>query len=175
MSLTTIFIVLKKPIDNSYRLISQNGQPVSLDSWHGKIIILFFGYTECPDICPTTLHTIASALNNLTESERNQFQSLFVTLDPNRDTPEVLTSYTAMYNSNIIGLTGSTKDIEHMASNFDIYFEKVVDDASKPNEYSMDHDSVIFILGKDGKLLDKILPTMSTTLLTHQLKEYLNK
>ncbi len=133
----------------TFTLHSTDG-PVSFSDTRGKVGLLFFGYARCPDICPATMVNFGSALDMLSESERSKVKALFISVDPARDTPEIIEKYVGFFHSDITGLTGSVEEIEVAASSFRVGFEK-----ESPNElgnYSMSHSTYIFITRPDGGL-----------------------
>jgi len=147
---------LSKIPDNKYpdiklafTLHSTDG-PVSFSDTRGKVGMLFFGYARCPDVCPTTMVNFGTALDLLSESERSRVKALFISVDPARDTPEIIEKYVGFFHSDITGLTGSAEEIKAAASSFQVGFEK-----ESPNElgnYSISHSTYIFITRPDGGL-----------------------
>ena len=133
-----------------FTLQSING-PVSLSDFKGKAVLLFFGYTHCPDICPATMNNVANALRSLKE-EAAQVKVLFVTVDPERDSAEHLAKYVAFFHPNITGLTGSPEEIKRTAGGYDAEFFKQVTEGSKG--YEMIHTSMLFLINSEGKILD---------------------
>ncbi len=107
-----------------WRLTDHRGRPVTPDDWHGQPVMAFFGFTWCPDVCPTTLMDISDWLDGL-GSEADPLVVALITVDPARDTPDVLADYVANFDSQIIGLTGSADEISRAASDFRVIFEKV--------------------------------------------------
>jgi len=132
-----------------FSLIDHKGEPSSAASFPGKHLVLVFGYTFCPDVCPTTLASLAAALDLLGEREA-ALQPLFVTIDPERDTPEVLADYVAAFHPRLVGLTGSPEQIRKVARDYRVYYAKVgTDDA----DYLVDHSAYIYLIGPDGRTL----------------------
>ncbi|WP_157821255.1 SCO family protein [Mariprofundus ferrinatatus] len=125
--------------------------PVSLHDFRGKTVLLFFGYTHCPDICPATMNNVAMALRMLKE-QASQVQVLFVTVDPERDSAEHLAKYVAFFHPNITGLTGTPEEIKRAAGAYDAEFFK--QDAQDPDGYEMIHTSMLFMINSEGKILD---------------------
>ena len=139
-------------IGGEYLLINQNGETVSNNTYLGKYTIIFFGYTFCPDVCPNTLSTFSSVLDLLGE-DAAKVKPVFVTVDPTRDTPEKLSSYLTHFNKNLDGLTGSTEQIEHVKKIFRIYAVKSQQDEINFKDYLMDHSTVSYLIGPDGKFI----------------------
>lgn len=134
-------------IGGPFKLVDQNGRTVTDADFRGKWLLIYFGYTHCPDACPTALNAIAEALDRL-GPDRKKIQPLFVTLDPERDTPAVLKDYTAAFQSNILGLTGSAEQIAAAAREYRIAFEK---HPTGDGDYGIDHSSLIFLVDPAGK------------------------
>ena len=155
-------------VKGSFNLISQNGVPVSEKNFFGKPHLIFFGYTHCQDICPTTLLQISDILREL--GNEAKIDAIFVTVDPDRDSPEVLKDYLLNFDPRIIGLSGDKKSIEKALSSFHIY-SKVVPD--KYNGYAVNHTNVVYLINKSGEL-SKILDLSDDKLITSNiLKKYL--
>ena len=133
----------------SLKLQSSDG-PFQLTDIKGKVGLLFFGYAHCPDVCPATMVNFAQTLDLLNEDERTKMKTLFISLDPIRDKPEVMAKYTAFFHPDILGLSGNPDEVEAAAKSFLIAYEK-----DKPNQlgnYSMNHSTYIFIVRPDGNL-----------------------
>ena len=129
-------------------LTDHNGQRRSLADFQGKVILLFFGFTHCPDVCPTTLVEMAAIMKDL-GNDAARVQVLFVTVDPERDTAEVLRRYVPAFHPAFLGLTGSAEDIARTAREFRIFYQK----QNLPGgAYSMDHSAGTFILDAQGRL-----------------------
>jgi protein SCO1/2 len=138
-------------VGGPFSLIDDNGKPVTDQTWRGKYMLIYFGYTYCPDVCPTTLTSIADAMDKL-GSKADRLQALFITVDPKRDTPEVLKQYTAAFGSRIIGLTGSPEQIATAAKAYRVYYAEHRTGPG-PDDYSMDHSSVLYLMAPDGKFV----------------------
>ena len=133
----------------SLELIDHNGRPRHLEDFRGKAVVLFFGYTHCPDVCPTTLANAAQALKAL-GPEADRVQVLFVTLDPERDTRDVLAKYVTAFDPRFLGLYGDAEATKRAAKEFKIYYEKRPESA--PGSYSMDHSSQTYVVDPQGRL-----------------------
>ena len=132
-----------------FALTDTGGARRTLGDYHGKVVVLFFGYTHCPDVCPTTLAQLAQARRLLgTDAER--VQVLFVTLDPERDTPQLLQRYVPAFDPSFVGLTGSRQQIEATAREFKVFFQKV--DGPTPDSYTLDHSSGSFVFDPQGRV-----------------------
>ena len=134
-------------------LIDQDGMVRTDEDFHGRFVLLYFGYTYCPDICPTALQEISAALEHLGEDGR-AVQPVFVTIDPKRDTPMVLRDYVAQFGDRFVGLGGTENQIRGLAKAYRLHRVKVVPDWSESDEdYLVDHSSLTFLLGPDGKVM----------------------
>lgn len=136
------------PVGAPFTLTDVHGKRVSLASFKGKVVLLYFGFTFCPDVCPTDLLAIATTIKSLGASG-NQVQPVFITLDPARDTREVLRVYAAAFHPRFVALTGTEDEIRRVATAYKVYFEKVTPPGAK--EYLIDHMAFTFLLGRDGK------------------------
>lgn len=124
---------------------------VSLSDFQGKVVPLYFGYTHCPDVCITSLNKITAALKQLSETERTEIQPIFVSVDPERDTPEATSTYAAYFDPQILGLSGSLEDTAEIAKRYLVIYEKVYSEGSAM-DYSVDHSSIVYIIGRNGKI-----------------------
>jgi protein SCO1/2 len=120
-----------------------------LEDFRGKVVLLFFGFTHCPDACPTTLARFKLALQNL-GNDASRVQVLFVTVDPQRDTPEVLKRYMTAFDPSFLGLTGSPEDIARTAQEFKVFYAKV--SGRSANDYTMDHSAQTYVFDTEGRL-----------------------
>ncbi|HEY1259072.1 MAG TPA: SCO family protein [Stellaceae bacterium] len=139
--------VLGRAVGGPFRLTDQNGHTVTDQSLHGKWLLVYFGYTHCPDACPTALNNIALALDKLGPKSR-QFRPVFITLDPARDTPQALKDYVAAFGAPIMALTGSDAEIAQAAKDYRVYYAK---HAEPGGDYSVDHTSVIYVMDPQGR------------------------
>ncbi|WP_208440649.1 SCO family protein [Bartonella raoultii] len=149
--LTGIFIydrLINKPLGDDFTLTDSNGQTVTQADVRSKPSIIFFGFTMCPEICPTTLMNLDRWLTAL-GPESDKLGKWFVTVDPERDTPETLHEYLSNFNNKIIGISGDPEKVHKMVSSFNIFAEKV---PGTDGNYTYDHTAAIFLLKKGGKL-----------------------
>jgi len=137
-----------------YLLMDANGRAVSNEDFPGQFQLVSFGYTFCPDICPTTLAEMAVVMEKLGKASE-RLQPLFITVDPERDTAAVLRSYTAFFHPRIIGLTGSPELVRRAADNFKVRYEIAREPGAAPDQYSVDHSAGIYLLGPDGRYIRK--------------------
>ena len=133
-----------------FELVDMHGRPFTQENLKGKYTLLYFGYTYCPDICPTELTLIAETLDRLGDL-RKQFRVIMVSVDPERDRPEVLKEYMANFGPEFIGLTGTPEQIRRMAKIWRAYYRKVPDESG--DGYSMDHSAVTYMLDKNGNYI----------------------
>lgn len=136
-------------VGGSFHLVNQNGTPVTDADYRGRWMLVYFGYTFCPDVCPTELQTIATALDKL-GADAAKVVPLFITIDPGRDTPEVLAKYVKLFDDRIIGLTGTPAQIADAARTFRVYYAKVTPKDNTP--YVMDHSSFVYLMDPKGRL-----------------------
>jgi len=135
------------PYGHSLELTDHTGKPRRLEDWRGKVVVLFFGFTHCPDICPTTLADIAGAVKQL-GPEAERVQVLMVTVDPERDTPEALAKYVTAFDPRFLGLRGDLAATQKVAKEFKIYFEK----RKQGGSYTVDHSAQSYVIDPQGRL-----------------------
>lgn len=135
-------------LGGDFTLTSDQG-PVSLEDFRGKVVPIYFGFTHCPDVCITSLSSIAAGLKELGDEERAQIQPIFISIDPERDDPARVGEYARYFDPSFIGLTGSLDEVSRVAKSHFVIFEKVPLDDSDMG-YTMDHSSIIYVVGKDG-------------------------
>lgn len=133
----------------SLALTDQNGQRRTLADLKGKVSLLFFGYTRCPDVCPTTMAELAEVKKSL-GADGQQVQGVFVTVDPERDTPEILKSYLASFDPDFLGLRGTPSETAAAAKEFRIFYEKVP--GKTADSYTMDHTAASYVLDKEARV-----------------------
>ena len=155
---------------NSMHLTDHTGKPRTLVDFKGKAVVLFFGYTHCPDICPTTMADLASAMK-LLGSRSDQVQVLFVTLDPERDTQEVLAKYVPSFDQRFVGLYGTPAQIAETAKNFKIFYAKQQEPGK--SGYSIDHSAGAYAFDKNGKVRIFIKYQQKPAEIAHDLKQLL--
>lgn len=135
---------------DNFRLTDFNGQPRTLADFAGKVVVLFFGYTQCPDVCPTTMMEMAQVKQAL-GADSDKMQVLFVSLDPERDTPQVLKEYMAAFDPGFVGLVpDSEQQLQKLAQDFKIFYERV--DGSSADTYTIDHTAASYVYDPKGRL-----------------------
>ncbi len=126
-----------------------NGQPRTLGDFKGKVTVVFFGYTQCPDVCPTTMTELAQVKKSL-GADGDKLQAVFVTIDPERDTPEILKSYMASFDPSFVALRGTLEQTQATAKEFKVYFAKVP--GKTEGSYTMDHSAGAYVLDTKGNV-----------------------
>ena len=150
-----------------FRLLDGAGREVTDRDLRGRYLLIYFGYTSCPDVCPTTLQTVASALDRL-GAAADRIQPIFITVDPARDTPDVVGHYAASFSPRLIGLTGSAEAIAAVEKAFRVYTE-IHRFGPGADDYSVDHSSALYLVGPDGRFVaplhaDAEAPDLAQTL-----------
>ncbi len=138
-------------IGGPFSLTDQNGRKVTDKDFLGKYMLIFFGYTYCPDLCPTELQVMSAALDSL-GAKADDIQPIFITFDPQRDTPDVLKQYVSNFHPRLIGLTGTPEEIAAAAKAYRVFYSKL-ENSSGPDTYLMDHSTITYLMDKQGKFL----------------------
>ena len=157
--------------DSEFALLDQNGDTRRPIDFAGKPIALFFGFTYCPDICPTTLMTLTAVQDQLaaTGKATDHLQILFLTVDPERDTPAQLNAYLSLFDTSVIGLTGTRTDIETALRHFGVYAQKTSDG----DEYLYDHSAAVYLYQQDGKFKGTIVHNEPFEYMVEKIKSIL--
>jgi protein SCO1/2 len=156
-------------IGGPFRLTDQNGRTVTDEDFKGHPFLVFFGYTHCPDICPTTLFEISEMLRAL-GPDADRARALFITVDPERDTAAVMKDYLSNFDPHVEGLTGDPAQIAAVAKAYRAYYKKVpLDDGS----YTMDHMAVIYLMDKDGRFVSTFSLKRTTEAAAADLRRYM--
>ncbi len=148
----------RAPVGGPFELTDQAGRRRTDADFRGKLVMLYFGYTYCPDVCPTELQSISLALDQL-GAAAEAVQPLFVTVDPERDTPARLAGFVAAFHPRLIGLTGSPAEIRKTAIAYRTFFAK--SSVAAPGDYAVDHSGFIYLVGKDGRYLGFLPPGLA--------------
>jgi cytochrome oxidase Cu insertion factor (SCO1/SenC/PrrC family) len=138
----------KLPVGGPFTLAGPDGKPLALEDFRGKVVLLYFGYTYCPDVCPTDLAAIAVMLRSL-GAQAGEVQPLFITLDPSRDSAAVLRAYVGAFHPAFIALRGSEEETRRVALSYKVFYEKVR--RSGTDAYFIDHAAFTFLLDRQGK------------------------
>ena len=156
---------------NNFSLLDTNGNTKTMADYKGKVVVVFFGFTQCPDVCPTTLTEMDEALK-LLGPKADKVQVIFITVDPERDTTIVLAQYVPAFNPRFIGLRPADEaGLEKIAKDFRIYYKKVP--GSKPGSYTMDHSAGSYVFDQNGQLRLYIKHAQGPEVLAHDLKNIL--
>lgn len=160
----------KYPIGGAFTLTGSTGRRIALEDFRGKLVLLYFGYTSCPDVCPTDLVAIGQALREL-GAAAEEVQPVFVTLDPQRDTPALLHEYAAAFHPRFVALTGSEDEIRRVATDFKVFYEKVELPGTKT--YAIDHTAYTFLLDREGRFVILFPPGTPAERIIFMLREQL--
>lgn len=163
-----------KPYGVPFELVDQNGEPITEAAFRGRPTAIFFGFTHCPEICPTTLFELDGWLRQV-DPDGGKIGAYFITVDPERDTPELLGSYVSGVSDRIIGISGEPDDVSGVIKGFNVYAKKVPIDAADPDgEYTMDHTASVFLLDPQGRFKGTIAwgenPDIAITKLENLIK-----
>jgi protein SCO1/2 len=161
--------LLASAVGGPFRLVDQNGKMVTDADLRGKWSLVYFGYTHCPDACPTALNDIAVALDEL-GPKRGAVRPVFITVDPERDTPEVLKAYVTAFDAPILALTGTPEEIAQAAKSYRVYYAK---HPEAGGDYSMDHTSVIYVMDPQGRFTASFTHESSPEEIAERLKKLL--
>ena len=153
-----------------FHLTDHNGKPRTLADYRGKAVVIFFGYTQCPDVCPTTLAELAEAMKRL-GPDADRVQVLFVTVDPERDTPDLLSKYVPAFDPRFVGLYGDADATASTAKEFKVIYQK--QPGKTPGSYSMDHSAGTFVFDPQGRLRVYVGYGQGPEVFAHDLKELL--
>jgi protein SCO1 len=145
----------RAPVGGPFELTDQTGHQRTDVDFRGKLVVLYFGYTYCPDVCPAELQSISLALDSL-GAAAEAVQPLFITVDPERDNPARLADFVSSFHPRLIGLTGSLAEVRKTAIAYRTFFVK--NSAATPGDYSVDHTGFIYLVGKDGRYLGFLPP-----------------
>jgi protein SCO1 len=155
-----------------YLLQDPNGRSVTSEDFRGRFQLISFGYTYCPDICPTTLVEMAEILKQLGDSAVH-VQPIFISVDPERDTGKILKTYTEFFDPRILGLTASPALVRRAADNLKIRYAKVREPGTPPDRYAVDHSAGMILLGPDGAFIKKFGFAMPVTNITEQIQNFI--
>lgn len=156
-------------IGGPFTLQDGNGKRVTDRDFRGKYMLIYFGYTFCPDVCPITLNAVAEAMDKLGPAAE-RIQPLFITVDPKRDTPSVVKQYAAAFGPGVKGLTGTADEIEKVAKAYRVYYAEHRTGPG-PDDYTMDHSSVLYLMGPDGGFVAPVRADQSGEEMAASLKK----
>jgi len=161
----------KALVGGPFSLIDHTGRRVTDKDFRGRYMLVYFGFTYCPDVCPSGLQVIAAALQQL-GPKADRVVPLFISVDPERDTPEQMAEYVKSFDPRLIGLTGSPAEIEAVAKAYRVYFKKVTDEKSTAG-YTIDHTALIYLMGPDGNYVTHFSHATSVDQLAERLAKTL--
>lgn len=173
-------------VGGPFTLVDHSGKTVTDADFRGRHLLIFFGYTFCPDVCPTLLQTVSEAMD-LLGKEAERVQPLFVTLDPERDSPEVLADYVGNFHPRFVGLTGTRDQIDVAAKAYRVSYMKFFpppgsllgdsdpekDEEERDDNYFVNHSAVVFLIGSDGKYLTHFSHQTAPDVIATRIREYL--
>jgi cytochrome oxidase Cu insertion factor (SCO1/SenC/PrrC family) len=163
----------KALIESEFSLVDHTGKPVADEDFEGKWQLVFFGFTSCPDVCPTTLIEVSAVLEELGD-RAEQVQPLFITVDPERDTPEVIAAYVINFDRRILGLTGSPEQIKRAAQAFRAYYAKS-GQQGQPDGYTMDHSAFLYLMDPEGDYATHFSPSDEPVTVAQEIRAYLTE
>ncbi len=157
-------------IGQNFTLQDQHGKPRQLSDFQGKVVVLFFGYTSCPDVCPTTLAELRTSMQQLGDAAK-EVQVLFVSVDPERDTPQLLAQYVPAFNPSFIGLTGSKAQIDETVKAFRAVYQK---QGNGPH-YTVDHTAGTYLIDRNGQTRVLVNYGAGAAVFTHDIRQLLEQ
>jgi protein SCO1/2 len=159
------------PYAQDFALTDHNGKARTLADFKGKVVVVFFGFTQCPDVCPTTMAEMAGVMKEL-GPKADQVQVLFVTVDPERDTQQLLAQYVPAFDKRFLGMYGDAAATAKMAKDFKVFYAKVP--GKEPGSYSMDHTAGSYVFDKNGKVRLFLRHGQGAAPIVHDLKQLLD-
>lgn len=159
-------------IGGPFALTNHQGKRVTDSDFRGRFMFVYFGYGYCPDICPTELANMAAALDAL-DDKAARLQSLFITVDPERDTAEFLAEYVPQFHADMVGLTGTPEEIASVAKSYRVYYRKAEQPGS--TEYLMDHSGFVYLMGPDGEFLTMFRGNTDPNAIAKTIASYIDK
>jgi protein SCO1/2 len=157
-------------IGGPFTLTDQHGDAVTDADFRGRYMLVYFGFTYCPDVCPTALTTITEAMNRLGDAA-DKIVPILITVDPERDTPEQLKMYADHFSPRLVALTGTPEQIADVARKYRIYYAKAADQDADDDAYTMDHSAITYLMGPDGRYVRHFSHVTSAERMTEQLRE----
>lgn len=159
-------------IGGDFALIDHNGKAITQDDYKGKKTLVFFGFTNCPAVCPTELFNIASAFDELGAEATKNLQVLFISIDPEQDTPEMMKEYVGAFHDDFMGLTGSVEQVASAAKAFRVYYAKIPEEDSETG-YTMDHSAYTYLMDENNQYLTHLPPNSEIEDMVVKIKEFL--
>jgi cytochrome oxidase Cu insertion factor (SCO1/SenC/PrrC family) len=157
-------------IGGPFELTDQNGTPVTDQTFKGRLMLIYFGFTFCPDACPTALGVMSAAVDKL-DVAADRVVPILITVDPDRDTPEVLKDYVSNFHPRMMGLTGTKEQIAQAAKAYRVFYQKAAGTA--PDDYLMDHTVLIYLMDGDGKYVTHFGPDATPDQIADEIRKHL--
>jgi cytochrome oxidase Cu insertion factor (SCO1/SenC/PrrC family) len=161
----------KALVGGAFTLTDNSGKRVTDQDYRGKYALVFFGFTSCPDICPAGLQLMSGALEKL-GPKAQRITPIFISVDPDRDTPEKLAAYVKNFDPRLVGLTGTSDEIAAVAKAYKVYYAKVPN-KERPGDYTMDHTSIIYVMDPKGEFVTHFAPSTSVDEMASRLDKVL--
>lgn len=160
-------------VGGPFTLTNQDGKRVTDQDFRGRYMLIFFGFTYCPDVCPGELQVMSAAIDQL-GADGDRIQPIFITIDPARDTPEAMKLYVSNFHPRMVGLTGSDADIAAVAKAYRVYYAKAKGSENSP-DYLMDHSTILYLMGPDGKFVKHFTYSTDVKALVDGLREVISQ
>ena len=163
-------------IGGPFTLVDQDGRTVTEETYRGKAMLIYFGFTYCPDVCPMSLQVMDAALAQLSEEERAAFQPILISVDPERDTPDALKAYVESdaFPEGLQGLTGTPEQVREAARAYRVFYARIEDDGVS-SDYTVDHSSLIFLMDREGGFAEVFPHGTSPAQLASRLQQFLEE
>ncbi|HAT86452.1 MAG TPA: SCO family protein [Rhizobiales bacterium] len=158
-------------IGGPFELVMADGSPITEQALDGRFTFIYFGYTSCPDVCPTSLATLSTALDAMPKDKQQKTQTFFVSVDPDRDQGEDLEDYAKTFHDTFIGVTGTKEQIDSMVAAYKAYYK--IDKSQDPELYPVDHSSILYLMGTDGRYVAHFTHNSPPERITKKLEEIL--
>jgi protein SCO1/2 len=159
-------------IGGPFSLVDHQGKSLTEADFSGRYMLIYFGYTFCPDVCPTSLTIMADALN-LIGSDADAVVPVFVTVDPERDTPEHLSMYVGHFHPRLVGLTGTAEQVKAAAKVYRVYYAKAREQGADGDDYLVDHTSIVYLMGPDGEFRAHFTHQTDAETMAKKIREFL--
>jgi len=168
---TQAISVGKADVGGPFTLTDHTGRRVTDKDFRGKYMLVYFGFTYCPDVCPSGLQVISAALDQI-GSKADEITPIFISVDPERDTPEQLALYVSSFHPRLVGLTGTPEEIQNVAKAYRVYYRKVKDEKSSA-DYTVDHTSIIYLMGPNGEFIAHFTHATPVSVMAEKLEKVL--
>lgn len=155
----------------AFELTGDSGDRVTLEAHRGKVVLLYFGYTFCPDICPASLAELADAVSMFEQRDREDIQVMMISVDPARDTPEALGKYMNHFDESFVGLTGTEEEIAAVAADYNVFYQTYEEDSA--TGYFVDHWAGVYVIDREGRIVESLSFGMTGEQIADDVKEWL--